>query len=308
MSQTVFVFGITGTQGGAVARRLLLQQYGVQAIVRDPNSTAARSIASLGAKLFSGNYDDEESLKDGINGCSGIFLNLSPDFTDQDHELRLAKTILAIAKAAGVKHVVYTSAMAANEPQRLNYWDPNGPTARILLPKQSIEREVRNAGFEKWTILRPGFFLANILQPKVGMMYPGLVETNRFTTAFTTDTKLPAVDPEDIAKFAVAAFLEPDRFNTKEIAIASELIGIDKMFEFLSSASGRDIKVVYLSEEEIDAQKAMNPRITYQLAMRDIAQFADMDEVKSWGIPLGTLASFLEREKEIVEKTYPKLP
>ncbi|KAK9429680.1 hypothetical protein V1505DRAFT_373412 [Lipomyces doorenjongii] len=139
------------------------------------------------------------------------------------------------------------------------------------------------------------------------MMYPGLVETNRFTTALTTDTKLPAVDPEDIAKFAVTAFLEPDRFNTREIAIASELIGIDKMMEFLSSASGRDIKVVYMSEEEIDAQMAMNPRITYQFAMRDIAQFADMDEVKSWGIPLGSLERFLEREKEIVEKTYPKL-
>ncbi|KAK9237001.1 hypothetical protein V1525DRAFT_388948 [Lipomyces kononenkoae] len=55
-----------------------------------------------------------------------------------------------------------------------------------------------------------------------------------------------------------------------EIAIASELIGIDKMMEFLSSTSGRDIKVVYLSEEEIDAQKAMNPRITYQLAMRTL--------------------------------------
>ncbi|KAK9489124.1 hypothetical protein V1508DRAFT_95131 [Lipomyces doorenjongii] len=159
MSITVFVFGITGTQGGADARRLLLQQYGVLAIVRDLNSPAARSIASLGAKLFPGHYDDEESLKDGINGCSAIFLNLSPDFTDKDHELRLAKTILAIAKAAGVKHVVYTSGMAANEPPRLNYWDPNGPIARILLPKQSIEREVRNAGFEKWTLLRPGFFL-----------------------------------------------------------------------------------------------------------------------------------------------------
>ncbi|KAK9237002.1 hypothetical protein V1525DRAFT_443389 [Lipomyces kononenkoae] len=130
-------------------------------VTADPIGTGptAWQNASLGAKSFPGHYDDEESLKDGITGCSAIFLNLSPDFTDKDHELRLAKTILAIANAAGVKHVVYTSGMAANEPQRLNYLDPNGPMARILLAKQSIESEVRNAGFEKWTILRPGFFL-----------------------------------------------------------------------------------------------------------------------------------------------------
>ncbi|KAK9368232.1 hypothetical protein V1509DRAFT_102659 [Lipomyces kononenkoae] len=305
MSQTVFVFGITGTQGGAVARRLLLQHYSVQAIVRDPNSLAAQSIASLGAKLFPGHYDDEECLKNGINGCSAIFLNLSPDFTDKDHELRLAKTILAIAKAAGVKHAVYTSGMAANEPQRLKYWDPNGLAAKVLLPKLAIEREVRNAGFDKWTILRPGFFITNFFLPKVEMFYPGLVETNRFATALTTDTKLPAVDPEDIAKFAVAAFLEPDRFNTKEIDIASELIGIGKIMEILSSASGRDIKVAYLSQEDIDARKATNSQIGIQLATRDIAQFVDMDQLKTWGIPLGTFERFLEREKELVRKTYP---
>ncbi|KAK9235107.1 NAD(P)-binding protein [Lipomyces kononenkoae] len=127
----------------------------------------------------------------------------------------------------------------------------NGITAVLLLSKQAIESEVRNAGFEKWTLLRPGFFMTNFL------------------------------------------YLEPDRFNSKEIELVSELMGFDTLMEILSSASGRDIKAVYLSPDEIGARKSTDVFVAAQQAMQDMDQFVDMDQLKAWGFPLGTFESYI---------------
>ena len=71
----VFVCGITGTQGGAVARRLLSENVAVTALVRDPSSPQAQSIEALGAKLFPGNFDDTSALEQAMAGCTAAFIS-----------------------------------------------------------------------------------------------------------------------------------------------------------------------------------------------------------------------------------------
>jgi uncharacterized protein YbjT (DUF2867 family) len=54
----VLVFGATGTQGGAVARELLVRGIPVRALVRHPGSDRARALA----ELVTGDLDDQSSL------------------------------------------------------------------------------------------------------------------------------------------------------------------------------------------------------------------------------------------------------
>jgi uncharacterized protein YbjT (DUF2867 family) len=302
---TVFVCGVTGTQGGSVAEQLRAQNVEVHALARDPSSTNAKSMETLGVKLWPGDFDNIDAINSAMTGCNALFLNFMPDFQDVKAELRWAKALMAAAHTAGVKHVVYSSGSGINAPEKRAYWDPDSLAAIFSMSKRSIENEVQNAGFEYWTILRPGVFMSNYINPAV-FMYPGLVEKGVWETATTKDTVLPCVDTLTVGRFGSAAFLDPVKFHAKEIEYADELIKVDDLLEKLSVAAGKSLKAVYLSEDEINVQKATNPFVQGQLLMRDLVQFVNLEEVKQWGIPLSSLDAFLEREKKRVLDTYNK--
>ncbi|KAK0756171.1 hypothetical protein N5P37_011261 [Trichoderma harzianum] len=298
----VFVCGITGTQGGAVARRLLSENVAVTALARDLSSPQAQSIEALGAKLFPGNFDDSSALEQALAGCTAAFLNFSPDFNDWTAELRWAKSIIAAARNAGVKHILYSSGFAVNAPERLEHWDPDSVMAIVLLSKQSIEKEVRDAGFNYWTILRPGNFMANYLPPKV-IMYGDLPQSGIWHTALLKETTLPMIDEDTIGRFASAAILSPTKFTGQEIELADELLRPEQILERLSATAGRQLKAEYMSDASIEEKKS-NPFILGQFAMRDMVQFVDMEKVQSWGVPLSSFDAYLERNKDFVKKTY----
>lgn len=298
----VFVCGVTGTQGGAVARSLRSQNVSVTALVRDPSSPQAQSIKALGVEIFPGNFDDTPAIEQALAGCTAAFLNFHPDFKDLAAEPRWAKSIMAAVKAAGVKHIIYTSGFAVNTPEKLKLWDPSSAMGMIMLAKQSIEKEVRDAGFEYWTILRPGNFMANYLPPKVAM-YGDLPKSGVWNTALLKETKLPMIDEATIGNFASAAFLNPTKFTGQEIEIADELLGPEQILEKLSAVAGRQLKAEYMPETVIMEQKS-NPFIVGQFAMRDLALFVDMEKVKTWGVPLSSFEAYLQREEANIKKTY----
>lgn len=295
--QRVFVVSATGTQSSALARQLRSLGWEVHATTRNPSSPAAEALSSIGVRVSKGDWDSPSALSEAMAGCQFLFLNLFPDLADPPHELEQAKSILQIAKAAGVKHVVYSSGFSLEGP------DPAGLAGAVRASKRNIEREVSSAGFEKWTILQPGYFMANFLAPKVAM-YPGAAESGVFTLALLPDTQLPLIDHEDIARFAVAAFRDPDRFSGQLVKLAGDLLTVEDIMPLLSAAAGREIRATYLSAEEVEAQKESNPFLSGQLAARRMAEYVDMDRVKSWGLPLGSFTGFLEREKDAVRETY----
>ncbi|KAF5656699.1 nad dependent epimerase [Fusarium heterosporum] len=300
---TVFVSGATGCQGGAVARYLRSNKVPVQALVRNPTSEKAKALESIGVKLVPGDYDNKEALKEAMEGCTALFLVLMPDFTDLTAERRWATNIFDIGKAAGVKHAVFSSGFGAGDPDQLTALEPGSFLNTIMHNKHAIENLTRNAGFEYWTILRPGNFMANYLEPFV-RMYPGLVEKGVWTTALLSTTVLPMTDTITIGKFGAKALLNPESFHGKEITYADEWLEVETILQKLSQAVGRELRAEYLSQEEINEQKGTNPFISGQLVMREMAKFATKEGVEAWGISLSTFDAFLNREKEAIRETY----
>ncbi|CRG89075.1 hypothetical protein PISL3812_06110 [Talaromyces islandicus] len=304
-NQTFFVTGATGPQGGAVARHLLKKNCTVHAITRNIDSPAAKELQKLGVKLFVGELDNEEPLKAGMQGCTGLFLNLPPNPTTTEP---YAKCILPIAKSAGIKHVVYSTAIGANNPEKFAAWKPNGMIEIIMAPKRILEEVVRNYGFEYWTILRPGNFMANFTLPKLPVVYPGLDTTGVFKNSFGKETLIPMIDHDDIGKFGAAALLDPSRFDQHSIELVSELLTVDQIVAELSKATIKKISAHYLSDEEFEVEAARNSPASWHKMLRDLGQFVDMDKLRTWGIPLNSFADFLQREKDIVTNTYAQVP
>ncbi|KAH7146801.1 hypothetical protein B0J13DRAFT_317694 [Dactylonectria estremocensis] len=300
---TVYVVAATGTQGSAACRQLRQLDWSVHATVRNLDSPQAQALAKLGVALNRGDWDDEEALTTGLAGCNKLIMAFSPNYSNLDDERVWAQRILTLAKAAGIDNIVYSSSISADAPEKRTLLPPNHLIFKSLFIKNIIEGLVQRAGFTHWTILRPGFFMSNLLGPKA-RIYNELLERGTWLTALKPDTKLNLIDPEDIARFTIAAMRDPERFHGHGIDLVGERLTAVQMMEALSDASGREMKTEFYSEEQVTQAIETNPFIGSQVFLRDGERCVDAEKVKSWGIPMGTFKGFLDREKAAVADTY----
>src|SRR5436309_13817371 len=113
-AKTILVTGATGQQGGALARLLLERGQRVRAMTRKPDSPAARALTGRGAELAAGDFDDRASLERAMQGIDAVFVVATPAEAGVEAEIRQATTVADAAKAAGVRHLVYSSVANAD--------------------------------------------------------------------------------------------------------------------------------------------------------------------------------------------------
>jgi uncharacterized protein YbjT (DUF2867 family) len=109
----IAVTGATGAQGGGLARAILADPEGgfaVRALTRDPGSEKARALAASGAEVVQADLDDAGSVRAAFTGAYGAFCvtNFWEHFS-AEKEVAQARSMAEAAKAAGVKHVVWST-------------------------------------------------------------------------------------------------------------------------------------------------------------------------------------------------------
>ncbi|KAK3361373.1 hypothetical protein B0T24DRAFT_641479 [Lasiosphaeria ovina] len=217
-------------------------------------------------------------------------------------QVELARRILRIAKDVGIKHAIFSGSL---DLLAIPGFDQTSFIAPFFQAKLDIEKELQRSGLDFWTILRPAFFMANFLPPKVNFQYGNATETGVFPSGYNADTPIPLVDHQDIAAFAAAAFQNPETFHAKTIDLAGDIIPFGQVLELLSSAAGRRLVGKYFSDAELDQALAEGkPFPKLQACGRGVAQLVDLDQAKVWGVPLHTFHDFLTREADAVKTTY----
>jgi len=73
MSKTILITGVTGNQGGAVAKALQGNGFGLRGLTRKPESERAAALARLGVDVVKGDLDDEATLRRALAGVWGVF-------------------------------------------------------------------------------------------------------------------------------------------------------------------------------------------------------------------------------------------
>jgi hypothetical protein len=148
--------------------------------------------------------------------------------------------------------------------------------------------------------------MTNFLLPLNQLLWPEISE-GQAVSSYLPTTTLRMTDVNDIGAFAVAAFEDPQKFNGKIVPVVSEKLQVEEAINQVRTASGREITSVYRTDEESARMVEAIPLISAQLYYREFDDMEiDMGEVRSWGVPLGTFAQFLEREKELVDRTFAK--
>jgi len=233
----ILVTGATGKQGGATARELLAKGHKVRAITRKPDSPAAREIAKLGAEVVAGNLDDAASLERSLAGAWGVFAVQNTWEAGVEGEEEQGKRIAEIARRQGVQHFVYSSVASAHRNTGIPHFDN----------KWRIEEKVRALSFPSYTILRPVFFMENLLLPSI---LPA-IQQGQLALALAPETVLQMIAVADIGKYCRWAFESHTALNGRAIDIAGDQVSMPTTAEILSKAVHREVKFIRQPIEEV---------------------------------------------------------
>jgi uncharacterized protein YbjT (DUF2867 family) len=240
--------GATGAQGGGLARAILNDknsEFAVRAVTRNASTDKAKELAELGAEVVEADIDDIQSLKKVFAGCYGAFCvtfywaHLSPE-----KELAEAKGMAEAAKAAGIKHVIWST---LEDTRRWIPLDDNRmPTlqGKYKVPHYDAKGEA-NKFFEQagvpTTYLNTSFYWDNFIYFGSG---PQKGEDGNYALVFPMgDKKLPAIAVEDIGKCAYGVFKRGSEFIGKSLYISGENLTIKQMAEAMTKALG--VKISY---------------------------------------------------------------
>lgn len=232
--KVVLITGVTGSQGGAVARELVGKGFKLRGMTRKLDSDAAKKIAALGIELVQGDLDDEASLKKALTGAWGVFGVQNTWEAGVQKEEEQGKRLAQVAKAAGVQHYVYTSVGSAHRKTGIPHFDN----------KWRVEEVVRGLGFASHVIFRPVFFMENL----VGAWF---LQGDKLMAGLKPDMKLQMVAVKDIGRVEAQGFIRAQELNGKEIDIAGDNVTMAEATRALSDALGRKLEFVSLPIEAV---------------------------------------------------------
>ncbi|MEO7359785.1 MAG: NmrA/HSCARG family protein [Gemmatimonadaceae bacterium] len=254
----IAVIGATGAQGGGLVHAILndpTHEFACRAITRTPGTDAARVLMIEGAELVQADLDDVESLTEAFTGAYGAFCvtNFWEHFSGEKERAQ-AKNLADAARAAGVRHVVWSTLEDTRK-----YMDPADTRMPMLQETYRVPHfDAKGEGDEYFrglpvTLMRTSFYWDNIyafgLGPKKG-------DDGAYSWSFPMgDKPLAGIASEDIGKVAFGIFKAGDRFIGKDIGIASEFVTIKEMGEGITEAL--DCGPIAYHDVSADAYRAL---------------------------------------------------
>ncbi|OXM50512.1 NmrA family NAD(P)-binding protein [Amycolatopsis alba] len=292
-SAPVLVTGATGRQGGATARALLAAGVPVRALVRDP--ARAKAVEALGAELVVGDLHDADSVIRAAKGARAVFSvqmpGVSAEGFDFAGEVTQGVNLIEGAKAARVPQFVHTSVSGAGRHVEAAGW-AEGRWASMeptLGAKAAIQDRLREAGFPRWTLLKPGFFMENFL-PDMKFLFPRGVEGG-LVSVIKPSTSLSLAAVDDIGAAAAAAIAEPERFSGLELELASDFLTMTEIAEILSGVLGTRLSAPDMTVEQAVAA-GMPPMGASHEWLNVIGQPARPRYAREFGVPLTGFAAW----------------
>ena len=234
----IAVVGSTGAQGGGLVRAILADPgsgFAARAITRDVNKDKAKALAGGGADVVSADLDNVESLKKAFAGAHGVYAvtNFWEHFSGEK-EIQQAKNIAEAAKAAGVKHVIWstledTRALMSADDTRMPILQ-----GKYRVPHFDAKAEA-NAAFAGLpvTYLVTSFYWDNLYM--FGLA-PKKDDKGVYSWTYPMgEAKLPGIAADDIGKAAFGIFKAGSEYIGKTVGIAGESLSFQEMSKRLET-------------------------------------------------------------------------
>jgi uncharacterized protein YbjT (DUF2867 family) len=271
--KTVLITGVTGKQGGAVARSLAGRGLELRGLTRKPDSAQAKEMAELGAEIVRGDLDDNESLKRALDHVWGVFSVQNTWEAGVKQKKEQGKRLARLAREAGVRHFVYSSVGSAQKSTGIPHFDN----------KARIENEVKGLGFPSHVIVRPVYFMENLVAPMT-------LQGSQLVMGISPRTLLQMVAVSDIGRIAAQAFLRADELARREIELAGDSVNMLHAAGILGKALGRSlsyaevpIEAVHQQSEDMATMFEWFDRVGYDADISALdAEFGHMMRLEQW--------------------------
>jgi uncharacterized protein YbjT (DUF2867 family) len=234
----IAVVGSTGSQGGGLVRAILADPGGgfaARAITRDTGKDKARALAAAGAEVVSADLDNVDSLKKAFAGAYGVYgvTNFWEHFSGEK-EIQQAKNIAEAAKAAGVKHVIWST--MEDTRKLMSADDTRMPIlqGKYRVPHFDAKADA-NAAFSglPTTYLVLPFYWDNLY---LFGLAPKKDDKGVYSWTFPMgEAKLPGIGKEDIGKAAYGVFKAGSEYIGKTVGIAGESLSFQEMSKKLET-------------------------------------------------------------------------
>lgn len=246
----IVIFGATGQQGRSILNTLhthltLSKQYSLRAITRDASSPASQEIASQGIEIIEADIDKPSTLPTALKNTHTVILITLTIYDPliKWREYTQTKNVADAALAAGVQHIIYSTAVHC---QRL--WPLGSSTPRpvdAFESKAEAEEYLRSLPI-KTSFFAPGCFMQNFAT----FFAPRRQDDGSYVMANVVDkdAKIPLIDIEADSGTYVASLLQ--RGNAGETMYAAGgLYSFSEIAGIISRVSGKTVKYVQLEEE-----------------------------------------------------------
>lgn len=295
---TYLITQASGQQSQWTITHLLKSGANVHAVVRDLEKVPP-VLNQPGVTVFKGQSDDFDAILLAAQGCTGVFLNTFPI---PGLETQQARTVADACRKAGVQTIVASTTFFTDQRDMWDTTEVDEIHLRTYYSsKAEVEDIVRSAGFNAYTILRPGFIHFDYLIPSVLGNFPELPTDGELRHAYDDEARMPHTDASDIGKYAASALQDPVKFNGRELTLINESLTVKEARDILVKVSGRDVQTRRRTPAEIEKAKETVPgqRFHFLANMRDFSGVieAAKKSIVTVGMPLNSLEVALEREK-----------
>lgn len=218
----IVVSAATGQFGRLVIDRLLDRVPVAEVAVAVRDTAKARGLAARGVQVRRGDYNHLDSLRRAFDGVDRLLFISAPTW-DSSERMRQHHNVIVAARAAGVGHLIYTSALGAD------LTDQGG-----LADHYATERALIDSG-TPYTMLRhpiySEFFIHSGLQQSID---DGELASSTGGRGMNTATRA------DLAEAAAAILTSPDRPATG-YNLTGRIWTYPQLAQTLSDIAGRTI-------------------------------------------------------------------
>lgn len=249
--KTLLITGASGKQGGAVIDALLeapeSKDFTILAVTRNPGSPASVKLNSRAdnVRTVQGDLHDipgifkaaQAAHPEPIWGVFSVQVPMGKNASPEIEETQ-GKGLVDEAIKQGVKQFVYTSVERGGEKSYENPTD-----VPHFISKHNIEHHlVDKTKDEKmgWTIIRPVAFMENFAEGFMGKMFGA-----SWYSGLPNDKKLQLISVKDIGWYAAQSFINPEKYNKREINLAGDDISFNDADKVFRKKTGQPIPCTF---------------------------------------------------------------
>lgn len=281
---TLFVSGAGGKLGHRVVELLLERGYAGRIVA---GSRHPEKLSFPGVEAVKADFTDVPGLTAALEGVDHMLL-ISTDVLGPGRTVLHANAVAA-AKAAGVRHIVYTSMLNPEPGSPITFADQHHAT----------EEAIRASGIAH-TILRTSWYAENLLNS-----LPPVLQSGKWYSA-AGEGRQAYVAREDCARAAAGALIAGGESRTLGVT-GDKVLTTREIAKVASAVTGKPIEVVDVDEDALaaGARQAGVPDavvdafiVPFDVNTREGRMEPATDAVEQlWGTKPQSVAAFLEANK-----------